>query len=164
MESITQLKRQVADYLRNNGSLATAKVMTSFPSAQRDFPLKKPLVAVGLEGVELTPGGFGGYWGERGEQSLYGSSAAITLRIDLYCPVSHSGDGCHDLYETICDRLMLRQNPFGALKLGCGEIGYDKLAWANRLTVLCTLRAGLTVQDENVLIDSFRVERTIEKE
>lgn len=164
MDSITELKYRVADYLRNNGSLAAAKVMTAFPSSQRDFPLIKPVVAVGLEGVELTPGGFGGYWGENSGESLYGSGAAITLRLDLYCPLSQSGDGCHDLYEAICDRLMLRQNPFGVLKLRCGEISYDKLACANRLTALCTLRAGLTIQDENVPIEHFQVTRNTEKE
>lgn len=119
---------------------------------------------MGIGQIELAPGGLGGYWGASATDSLYGSGAMITVRFDLYAPLAAGGDGCHSLYEALCDRLLLRKNAFGFLRLTCGEVGFDKGASANRLTALGTLRTALMLRDESVPIREFTVLRKPEKE
>lgn len=159
MGSMTQLKRQVANYLRNNGDLAGVKLLTAYPAAERDFPLRQATVAVGLAGAELAPGGFGGYWGAEGGAGppLFGGKVAVTLRLDIYCPMSKGGDGCHSVYELLCDRLLLGGSPFGVSKMWCGEVGYDKAAGANRLTAFATLSGAVAAQEDSVTIGSFTI-------
>lgn len=157
MESITQLKHDVAAFLENTAGFEDAGVMAAFPAAQRDFPLRCPMVVVGLDRVEAAPGGFGGYWGERGEDSLSGSGARITLRFDLYAPAEMGGDCLHRLYEALCDRLLLRTTPFGFRRLWCGEIAYDKGAVGNRMTAFAALDAALLLRDETAPIERFDI-------
>lgn len=157
--NITQLKAQVVDYLTNNGSLGAVRVLGAFGAVEREFPLKRPVVAVGLDAVELAPAGLGGYWGESAADALYGSGATIALRFDLYCPPDKGADGLHGIYEALCDRLMLRGNPFGVLRLSCGEVSFDRAASVNRLTVKAVLRAAVLLRDEEAPIGRIDVIR-----
>lgn len=143
MESIRELRRAVALYLRGQDGLLDGEVLEAFPAAQRDFPVKKPLIAVGIEAVETAPQGLGGYWGERGEERLHGAGAVITLRFDLYCPVGVTAGGLHELYEGLCDCLLLRGSPFHVGRLWCGDTAYDKLAGALHMTARAEIRSAL---------------------
>lgn len=147
MESVSELKREVAGYLRGQEGLQGARILEAFPAAQRDFPLKKPVVAVGIDGVEAASEGFGDYWGDNGTDRLHGAGAVITLRFDLYMPTGAGGGGLHPLYEALCDCMLLRQNPFGVQKLSCGDTGYDKAAGANCLTARARLRSAMLVKE-----------------
>lgn len=78
MESVSELKREVAGYLRGHEGLQGARILEAFPAAQRDFPLKKPVVAVGIDGVEAASEGFGDYWGDNGTDRLHGAAGDCT--------------------------------------------------------------------------------------
>lgn len=158
MDNLTMLKERVAEHLRKLEGFPAAKILVAHPALQRELPLHRPVVAVGLEGVEVAPAGFGGYWGRRdGEDSLWGGGAAITLRLEVYCPRKEGMD-CHGIYEAVCDGLM-GHGLFGVQKVWCGRVEWDKTACANRLPVYATLSAALTHREAEPQADGFRVIR-----
>lgn len=159
MKSITELKQEVLRLLEQSGAFADAKLLAAYPAARRDDPLPGPAVAVGVDGVECAPGGLGGYWGEREQRALYGNALLVTLRFDLYAPVLLGGERLHELYEALCDVLLLRPAVPGICKLWCGEITHDRQAAALRLTAKATLRAALTRQDEERTIERIQLQR-----
>lgn len=131
--------------------------MAAFPAARRDFPLRRPVVAVGLDSVEAAPGGFGGYWGERDGQPLAGTGARITLRFDLYA--TDGGEALPRLYEALCDHLLLRGSPFGFRRLWCGAVAYDKTADAHRMTARATLDGALLYDEQALPLAGFELRR-----
>jgi hypothetical protein len=143
MSKLNELKRQIAEYLTWCDGFADAEVLAAYPSRERDYPLKQAAVAVGIDGVELFPAGLGGYLGEAGAEVMYGGNAVITLRFDLYCPVREEGGRLHELYEELCETLLVDKNHFGVRALTCGEIQFDGAASANRLTARGTLSAAM---------------------
>lgn len=159
VESIGRLKEQVAEYLRRYGTLGRAEVFPAYPAAERRFPLKRPAVAVGLDAVEMEYAGLGGYWGQNGAEALYGGGALITLRFDLFCPLAEGAEELHRLYEELCDLLMLRRNPFGFQRMGCGEVVCNRSAAANTLAVRATLRSAVLLADEEDAIQRIDIIR-----
>jgi hypothetical protein len=143
MSKLNDLKQQIADYLASCGEFAGAEVLTAYPGRERAYPLPRAVVAVGIDGVELSPVGLGGYLGESGVETLYGGNARITLRFDLYCPIKEEAGSLHTLYEGLCEALMVNRNPFGVTKLTCGEIQIDAAVSAHRVTAKATLAAAI---------------------
>lgn len=166
MDNLTELKQGLVDYFKLVAGFPQADIRLAHPAAQRDFPLKNPVVAVGLEQVEIAPAGLGGYLGAdtQGDEALWGSGADITLRLDVYCPAQDGGQGCHRIYEAICGSLLMGRSRFGVQKVWCGQLGWNKDACANLLPVFATLRAALTQREEGQYIKDFRVIRNPEKE
>lgn len=167
MKDLADLKTAVVDYLRTAEGFTGVRVLTSHPAVWRESPLRKAAVAVGVDAVEAAPGGLGGYWGNvlpgRGaEGPMSGAGAAITLRFDLYAPPDSGGDGPEALYEALCDGLMLRENPFSAQKLWCGEAAYDNRAGAWHMTAHALLRTALLRREGGAPIEAFRVKRALE--
>lgn len=161
MDGITQLKQAVAAALRDAGGIAGAKVLTAYPAVQREFPLRGPVVAVGVEQVALAPGGFGGYFGaEAGGAPLYGSGATVTLRFDLYCPAGAGAEGCEQLFEALCDRLVLQQAPLRLQALEAGAIAFNTASGANHMAARGQLHAALTLRDDSAAIERFAIVTT----
>jgi hypothetical protein len=148
MSKLTDLKQQIADYLAACDGFENAEVLAAYPGRERAYPLPGAAVAVGIDGVELSPAGLGGYLGEAGTEALYGGNAAVTLRFDLYAPVTEEGNRLHALFEGLCGALMVDRNPFGVTRLTCGEIQFDAAVSANRLTARGTLSAALLRGEE----------------
>jgi hypothetical protein len=87
---------------------------------------------------------------------LYGGTAIVTLRLDLYLPGS-DGAGCHRLYEELCAALTGAAARFGLLRLWCEPVGYDAGAGASRLTARAALRAAFTGSESVAAIREYRV-------
>lgn len=160
MESITELKQALATYLRGQSGLQKVRIMEAFAAAPRDFPLKKAVMAIGLDSMEAAPQGFGAYWGESGVDQLHGAGASITLRLEVYMPTGEDGGGLHALYEALCDALLLRQNVFGVYSVRCGETVYDRTAGAYRMPVLAMLRSALLLREQGECFEQLVVKRT----
>lgn len=162
METMAALKQSVVDYLARHGAggaLQQARLVCEYPDMVRAYPLKQPVVAVGVESVALSDGGMGGYYGERGDgsASCYGKAAVVTMYFDIHCPPSQGGEGCHRLYEALCDLLLLGDCPYGFYRMHCDGIGYDKDTAANRLRATATLRGAVTKADTGMTVREFDV-------
>lgn len=154
-----ELKTDLVQYLQGREGFDGVRIQAAFPADKREYPLKQPVVAVGLDSVEISPGGLGGYWGEREGEALFGDGAQITVRFDLYAPAPEGGGRLHDLYEALCGALMPVAGPFGLTRLWCGEAAYDKEAAANRLVAKATLRAAVLRGEDEPRIRAFELRR-----
>jgi len=161
MSTMTALKQEILAYLEGlSGPLHTARITAEYPDALRACPLKKPVVAVGLESVELTEGGFGGYYGKDPQSAdLFGRAALVTVRLDILCPTAQGGEGCHRLYEALCDALLLSRTSFGFYRLRCEDIRHDRDCMANHLRVLGSLRGAVTKGDDSLAVREFDLRR-----
>ena len=164
MGTMTALKASIVDYVERHaldGALHGAKAVAEFPSSERVYPLKKPVIAVGIESVALSGGALGGYYGSRpeGGADVYGRSALVTVYFDIHCPVFQGGEGCHAVYEALCDALLLGGCPFGFYRMWCGGVGYDGDTAANRLRVRAALRGAVTGEDTGIALRDFKLIR-----
>lgn len=161
VDSVCALKATLLDYLRPLPAFRQAKLLEEFPAGAREYPLRVPTLAVGIDGVEASSGGLGGYWGEEetGAASIYGKALTLTLRFDLLCDPGKGGSACHLLWEALCAALMLEQCPLPFQRLWCGQLEYDKALSLNRLTARGTLRALLSRGDSSMLIERFEVKK-----
>ncbi len=159
---MNELKESIAAYLRGWTGLAECDILCEYP-ARRALPLRRAALAVGLDGIDLSPAGLGNYFGAAATgdgdgslSALYGSTAVVTLRCDVYLPGS-DGAGCHRLYEELCAALTGQSARFGLLRLWCDPIKYDADAGASRLTARAALRAAFTGSERAAAIREFRV-------
>lgn len=159
METITALKASIMQFLQDSHRFGGVGLVSRFPASERDFPLKRPMIAVGIDSVELGCGGLGGYYGEQQGGSVYGSTAVVTLALEIFAPAREGGDRCHALFEALCDVLVLGQNPFCIGKLACGGVAFDGAVGGNRLAAKASLRVGLTAMEDAVLVERIVAKR-----
>lgn len=158
---MNQVKQAIARHLAGWTGLSHVTILCEYP-AKRALPLKGPTLVVGLDGVDLSPAGLDSYLGRDISASpgqvtaLYGSTAILTLRLDLYLPGS-DGSGCHQLYEELCAALTARAMGFGLLRLWCNEIQYERATAASRLTARAALRAAFTGRETEAEILDYQV-------
>ena len=158
---MTFVKEAVARHLAGWTGLSGVQILWEYPK-ERAFPLKGPTLVVGLDGVDLSPAGLDNYLGRDPSSptgqvtALYGSTAILTLRLDLYLPGS-DGSGCHRLYEEVCAALTARAAGFGLLRIWCEAVKYESAAAASRLTARAALRAAFTGRETEAEILDYQV-------
>lgn len=135
MNNLTELKQRLIEYLSGLTALEGAAVTASYDEKPRAFPIKSPVITVGIGGVEHAPAGLGGYLG--GDAPAYGVNALVTLRFGIHAA---SADECGMLYETLCSALF-DASVFGVTKTSCGKTGYDVKSAACFLQAEAVLRA-----------------------
>lgn len=139
MENLTELKQEIVQRLTQSGAFSEVDIVEAYELRCREYPITRSVIAVGVEAVELTPGGLGGYYGEREQQPLYGGGARVSLRFDLYAPQAEGSGRLHGLYESLCDILMLRGNTLHIEKMWCGDVIHEASDAALHLAARATL-------------------------
>ena len=152
MDSIGTLKQEVLAHLQRSGRFAHVVLRAAFPPAQREIPLKNPVIAVGISGMELARGGFGGYYGTQNSVPLYGAGAKITLLFNVFVPPSGGAQQAGELFEMLCDVLLLVQNPFGITQIRCEQTVFDTQSGALHLPVWAQLCAAVSAADETAAV------------
>lgn len=152
MQDISQLKQGIVDYLKQSVHFSAVEILSAHPGLWREHPVSCATVAVGIESVALAPAGMGACWG---------SSAMITVRLDLYTPPYTGGDGPTSLYESLCDVFMLQENPWCTEKLWCETSVYDSHIGAWHTVTRTLLRMALLRQKEGIPIASFDLHPTM---
>ena len=130
---LTQLKQALADLLQGAPGLGEAEVLPAFP-AGKHLPLTGPAIILGVDGMELSPAGLGGF-----SPKEAGSLAAITVRFDLFSP-GKDGPNLHLLHEALCRSLMEKGESFGLAKIWCDPLAWDDSAGSYRLSARALLR------------------------
>lgn len=158
MDSLTGLRREIAACLEADGRFDGCKVVTSYPAKRRDYPVRKPVLAVGLDAAEAK-GSLGGFLAAEPGADLYGAAAAVTLRFDLFFPAEGADTDPYGLLDALWERLLIGENAFGFLSFRSEGMVWDSVTEANRLTAKGTLPLVLSRRDESASLEEFRVAR-----
>lgn len=139
MESLTELKRRIIEYLAGLGAFEDTVIVAAYPEKQRQFPLKTPVVTVETAEAELASAGLGGYLG--GDKPLYGASATVTLRFGIYHSAS---EGCGILFESLCNAFF-DASWLVPQKIKCERPEYDSKTAAYLLPASAVFKAAWVV-------------------
>lgn len=131
---------RVIEHLKGDPDLGGIRFVSGYPSYPRSSPVKQPIAAVALQGVQLQSGGLGGYLGRTEQQELSGNRVELSISIRIYSPLPLGGEGCADVFSRICASLMLG-GLGGVLSVDGGALRYDGEASAFRME--CTVKLRL---------------------
>lgn len=128
--------KKLIDYivstLSANEALTDMAVITEFPSKKQDIPLKKTVVSVGLEGINVTGV-------EKGVSvSAEASPINYTIGLTLCVPKSATGSVCHGAVDSILDALATFVAEYSVTDITVGQMKYSSTLGA--LTVPITVK------------------------
>ncbi len=146
MSQLTKLKEDLIAYLAQCSGLEEVTLTSEFPARVKPNPLGRPIIGVGFESLAVEKSGFSDYLGTLEGDSVGGQKIAVTLRLDIVVPLGRDGGGCHSLFESLCQALLVTDNPFGVTQITCKEISFDKEAGGFALTALAQLSTLLTTR------------------
>ena len=149
-----ELKQALAELVQKAPGLAEVDVLSTFP-IPKHLPLGGPCVLLGIDGLELTPGGLGGFSREQAGE------ASVTLRLDFYDPRG-DGAGLQLLYEALCAALIQGSAGFGLSRVWRDPVTWDDAAGSYRLSARCLLRGMArpgSPRQSDATISGFRLAR-----
>jgi hypothetical protein len=149
MSVFTELKSSLIGAISAHPGLGGCFVTEEYPPSRRDFPLGKPVIAVGLDAVELTDS-LGGF-------AAGGAAGVISLRFDIFTPPLGKDTSPHAVMEELWGALLSPGLGYSFTELRCEPISYDKAVEANRLTVRAKLHAMLEPSVDEALISDVRI-------
>ncbi|MEI6578565.1 MAG: hypothetical protein WCN92_03780 [Eubacteriales bacterium] len=124
MSEISALPAGIVGWLGTQAQLADIKFMTEFPPAPKAIPLKKVIVAVGIEDVKIEDS-----FTENDEGVLteneYCRLTTIKIKLAVHVPFSLGGAKCHDVFTDIVDCLTFASD-LNIVESGCGFIQADR--------------------------------------
>ena len=107
--------------------LSQVEVLAALPVGSA-LPLSSPAVFIGVESLELTPGGMGSFSG-----SSAGENIVVVARLDFYSP-GQSGGGLDEIYEALCAALLEQGAAFGLSRIWSERTVWDDMAGSYRRT------------------------------
>ena len=150
---LSALKQAFAELVQSGPGLAEVDVLPAFPVGKH-LPLAGPCVLLGVDGLEIAPGGLGGFSIEQGE-------ASVTVRLDFFDPRG-GGARLQQMYEALCSALMQAGAAFGLSRVWRDPITWDDAAGSYRLSARCLLRGRArpgTARQTDPTISGFRLAR-----
>ena len=137
--------------------LSRVEVLAALPAGSA-LPLSEPAVFIGIESVELTPGGLGCFAG-----GSAGESAGVVVRFDFFSP-GQSGSGLDELYEALCAALLEQGAAFGLSRIWSERTVWDDMAGSYRRSARAQLngraRVGTAREEAAVRIEGFELKGT----
>ncbi len=141
MNEISALPSNIVTWLEARSELSHIKFLTEFPAIKKAVPLKKTIVAVGIQSMEIVDS-----FEENDEGVLieneYCRQAKIRLRLSIHAPYSSGGEACHDAFTDIIDCLTF-DSGLDILSSGCEGIISDRDTDAFVLSAWATVNASL---------------------
>lgn len=124
MDSIVSLPIRIVEWLGNQSDMKDLTFFVEYPPINKAVPLKKAIVAVGIESIEIVD-----KFTENDEGVLenqeYCRTAMIKANLSICVPFSQGGQACHDIFTRIADALTFRTN-LNIEKSGCENIKSDR--------------------------------------
>lgn len=124
MDSIVSLPIKIVDWLSNQDDMRDLTFFVEYPPIKKAVPLRKAIVAVGIENIEIKDKFVANNDGVL-ERQEYCRTAEIKANISICVPFSKGGQACHDVFTRIADALTFRTN-LNIEKSGCEEIKSDR--------------------------------------
>lgn len=97
---------------------------TEFPPIAKAVPLKRSIVAIGIENLSLTDKFTANADGLL-EKQEYCRTANIKARLSICVPYSYGGSACHDIFTRIIDALNFKTD-LNISESGCDETQSDR--------------------------------------
>ena len=149
------LKQALAEVVQSAPGLAQVDVLPAFP-VRKHLPLAGASILLGIDGMELTPAGLGGFASEQA-----GDSASVTVRFDLY-DSRGAGADLQLFYEALCGALIQQSAAFGLSRVWRDAITWDDAAGSYRLSARALLRGRArpgAARQTDANISGFRLAR-----
>ncbi len=124
MSEISAMPGDIVEWLSTQTQLADIKFMTEFPPAPKAVPLKKVIVAVGIEDVKIEDSFTANDEGVLTENE-YCRKATIKIKLAVHVPFSLGGAKCHDVFTDIVDCLTFASD-LNIVESGCEFIQADR--------------------------------------
>ncbi len=124
MDTIVTIPQKIVDWLNIQPTLTDVTFFTEFPPVMKSVPLKKAIVAVGIEEMSIVDKFVANDEGVL-EKQEYCRTANIRTRLSICVPYSYGGSACHDYFTKIIDVLTFRTD-LNIEESGCSEIESDR--------------------------------------
>ena len=124
MDKIVTIPQKIVDWLNIQPQLNDITFFTEFPPIMKSVPLKKAIVAVGIEELNITDKFVTNDNGVL-EKQEFCRTANIKTRLSICVPYSYGGSACHDYFTKIIDALTFRTD-LNIVESGCDEIESDR--------------------------------------
>ncbi|MDR2524806.1 MAG: hypothetical protein LBC83_01215 [Oscillospiraceae bacterium] len=142
MSAISAMPEAIAQWLSARAELAGIGFLTEYPALSKAVPLRRAMVAVGVDAVELTDKFVANDDGVL-ERQEYCRTADIRLRLDIHVPYAEGGARCHEIFALVLDLLSFASD-LEIPASGCGEIKSQRdtdafvlEAWAQIVADFC---------------------------
>lgn len=124
MDKIVAIPQKIVDWLSVQPELGDITFFTEFPPVMKSVPLKKAIVAVGINEMTIADKFVANDDGVL-EKQEYCRTANIRMRLSICVPYSYGGTSCHDYFTKIIDALTFRTD-LNVEESGCEEIEADR--------------------------------------
>jgi hypothetical protein len=124
MDSIVSLPQQIVDWLSSQNDMEDIKFFVEYPPVNKAVPLRRSIVAVGIDNIEIVDKFVANDDGVL-ERQEYCRLAKIKANLSICVPFSMGGQTCHDIFTRIANALTFRTN-LNILESGCVEIKSDR--------------------------------------
>ena len=124
MDSIVSLPQQIVEWLSEQEDMNDLKFFVEYPPVNKAVPLKRAIVAVGIESIGIEDKFVENDDGVL-ERQEYCRLAKIKANLSICVPFSYGGQACHDIFTRIADALTFRTN-LNIAESGCTEISSDR--------------------------------------
>lgn len=124
MDSIVSLPIRIVEWLGKQDDMKDLTFFVEYPPINKAVPLRKAIVAVGIENIEITDKFVANDDGVL-EKQEYCRTAMIKANLSICVPFSKGGQACHDIFTRIADALTFRTN-LNIEKSGCEDIISDR--------------------------------------
>lgn len=139
MSAISAMPGEIVEWLSNQEQLSSLTFITEYPPTKKAIPLRKPIVAVGIERMNITDS-----FTENDEGVLveneYCRQAQITIKLSIHAPFSQGGEACHAAFTDIIDCLTFASD-LEIAESGCDSIFADRDTDAFVLTARIVINA-----------------------
>lgn len=124
MSTVSALPAEIVRWLAGQEALSHITFLTEFPAVKKAVPLKKVIVAVGLESVALEDKYVDDGNGILVKQE-YCRSAMLKITLAIHVPFSLGGQTCHEVFSNVVDALSFASD-LNIRESGCGNITSDR--------------------------------------
>lgn len=124
MDKIVSLPIKIVEWLSKQEEMQDLSFFVEYPPIKKAVPLKKTIVAVGIENIEIVDKFVANDDGVL-ERQEYCRTAQMKVNLSICVPFSMGGQACHDVFTRIADALTFSTN-LNIEKSGCGEISSDR--------------------------------------
>lgn len=124
MDSIVSLPQRIVEWLSSQEDMKDIKFFVEYPPVKKAVPLRRIIVAVGIENIEIVDKFVANDDGVL-ERQEYCRLAKIKANLSICVPFSKGGHKCHDIFTRITNALTFRTN-LNILESGCVQIKSDR--------------------------------------
>lgn len=124
MDSIVSLPIRIVDWLSKQPDMNDLTFFVEFPPINKAVPLKKAIVAVGIDSIDIVDKFVENDDGVL-ERQEYCRLAKIKANLSVCIPFEYGGQACHDIFTRIADALTFRTN-LNIAESGCTKIESDR--------------------------------------